>query len=607
MRRRSTTVTLASAVLGGSLLVVAADARAGAAWGDASLARADVRIELSPDGRAQITHTVGLRVSGKKFRAFAIDGVDDGLEPPDDQATLAGRDGPGWPATATDGKGGSVEAFVEPAKEPRKLRVRLGLDGVPRGDYVVQVRYRVDLARANAFVRDGALTRFSWTAPRWPEGYDGGKIVIALPAAPTEPKLAIADVGGDGEHPADGVALLSLKRGSLADELEITRPHVPPHDDTRWILRVDPKALPSVAASVAALEHEHREAGVAPAPHGRRARTTLGVLAGALGVALGIALARRDRDAQLAGAFRPLLRLSPTARSIGYGVTSALAIAAAWTSFPLLGAACVLAAMALATQRAPFPAAEPRAVGRWLAVPDAAIAPGSRAPLGPFDPRGRTAKIALGAIAVAFGAAIALLSRRDPRAAVALAIDATLLLPLFLSGRSAQLPPDRVAGAWDRLLPIAEGLRQAEPSRVRAIARTAGRAIDEVRVRVEPRQRGASWLLEIGCGLVHGPGGARLCPEILVRTDASSGLAEHLERLTRGAPALRGEDEIALALGRSPDERVLCVRPAEARPAAIVARATALIEAAEAFASAAPAGAPRDSDVTSSEQTAAAA
>jgi len=567
-------VTFASAVLGGSMLAVAGDAHAGAAWGDASLERADVRLELDDSGHAEITHTVGLHVSGKKFRAFVLEGIEDGVEPPADEATLAGRDGPGWPATATDAKGAAVPAFVEPAKEPHKLRVRLGVDGLARGEYTVSIRYRVDLARSGAFVRDGALTKFTWTAPKWPEGYDGGKIVIALPAAPTEPKLALADVAGDGEHSAEGLALVALRRGSLRDEVEITRPHVSPHDDARWILRVDPKALPNIAASAAALEH--RDATVTPSPTGQRARTAFALLSGALGLALSLALLRRDRDADREASFRPLLPLGPNARAVGFGAASALAIAATWTSFPLTGALLVVTAMALGTLRAPFPEDPYRAASsRWLAIPEAAIGGRTRRALGPFDPGGTFGRVLGITLGLAATVAVIVLARRDPRAALGVAVNAALLLPLFTSGRAGQLPPDRVVDAWSILSPIADALRTTEGARVRAIARTAGRKVDEVRIRIEPAAGGSLRAVEVGCGIVHGAGGFRLVPEILVRSDS----AEAIATLGALARSMHADDEATTALGRSEGERVLCVRPADASAQAIVARVRGMLAA----------------------------
>ena len=165
-------------------------ARAGIAWGDASLKTDDVRVEVDAAGRATVSHAISIHVASKKFRAFVVEGVDADPMPPLDDATTAGLDGPGWPVEATNAKGEPIEAFVEPTKEPRRLHVRLGSDGVPRGDYALKLRYRVDLGKDGAFSRDGTMLRLSWGAPSWPEGYDSGHLVFAIPSAPTRCPLS---------------------------------------------------------------------------------------------------------------------------------------------------------------------------------------------------------------------------------------------------------------------------------------------------------------------------------------------------------------------------------------------------------------------------------
>lgn len=534
----------------GSILAIARFAHAGTAWGDASLTRDDVRIELDEGGRATVTHSVSLHVSGKRFRTFVIDGADEAIEAPTDEATLAGRDGPGWPATAIDGKGQAVEAFIEPTKEPRKLRVRLGPDGVPRGDYTVQIRYHVDFAKLGAFSRDGAMTKLTWTAPRWPEGYDSAKIVIVVPAARIEPTLAVADVGGEGEHPLDGYGLVALRRGPVRDELEVTRPHVPAHDDARFVLRVDPHALPNVAASAAAIEADRGS----PAPLGGapRAKLVVPLVAGGVGLLLALLLHRRNRDAV---GFRPLIG----GGALLYGAASGAAVFAMWTTLPLLGALLVTLAIAAATLRAPRPEAE-RAPGRWLAIPASAIpSPAARA-LGPFDVASRLGKVLATVTALALVAGFAALLRTDVRAAIALAVNAAVLLPLFSTGSARQLPPDRVADAWRVLAPIAREL-----GRARVIARTVGRNIDEVRLRVDAKT--AIRTVEIGCAVVHGPGGSRLVPELLVRVDAGVQLSL--------------SEEHVVALGRTDDERTICVHPTATDPRSLRERVEALLALAE--------------------------
>ena len=549
------------AILASAAVVLFAwPAHAGTAWGDAALSRDDVRVELDEGGRATITHSIGVHVSGKKFRAFMIDGIDDAITPPSDEATLAGRDGPGWPAVASDSKGQPIDAFIEPAKEPRKLRIRLGSDGVGRGDYTVQVRYHVDLAKLGAFARDGALTKLTWSLPRWPEGYDGAKIVFVVPAAKEEPRVSIADAGGEGEHSLDGYALSALHRTGARDELEITRPHVPAFDDTRFILRVDPKSLPGVAASAAAIAAQgDNQAVLATKP---RARAIIPGACAAIGLLLAAILRRRDRTAESLGAYRALLPLPPLVRAVSYGALAGAGIFATWTMYPLLGSIASAVAIACATLRAPRPEL-PSGSARWLAMPASALPQPRTRIVSSLDPGGIRGRVIAAVVGVAVVAGMIVL-RKDPRAVIALAMNAALLLPLFLTGRGQQLPPDRVADAWTKLAPIMAALEGLD-ARARSIVRMAGKTIDEVRVRIDPNQKGALRSIEVGCGVVHGPGGATLVPELLIRVDASSDLAERLS-------SVDVDDEVAIALGRSDGERVICLRPAVTSPAAMRAR-----------------------------------
>jgi len=567
----------------GALLVVGTPgvASAGMAWGDASLRADDVRVEIDSRGRANVTHTIGIHVGGKRFRAFVIDGVDDQLEAPSDAATAAGRDGPGWPVDATDAKGVRVEAFVEPTKEARKLRVRFGNEGVPKGDYTLRIRYTVDMAKAGAFTRDGAMLQFTWGPPHWPEGYDSGHIVFALPPAPTEPKIALSD-STDGTNA--GAAIVALHRGPATDEVELTRPHVPHADDARWVVKLDPKALPEVSAKIGGGD----PAALAATPQATR-RTLRGwsVLAGLaalLGVSLALALHRRERDAaRLAStrgvALRPLVPWPPLARSIAFGTCATASVLGCATLHPFVAAAALVLALALGALRPPRPAQAPRRPGRWLAVPEHALVRRAAAPSAPFDPGTKLGLFVLMLALAGIATACVLLARRNLPVSAMVAVHALLLVPLFGTGRASQLPPDLGLDSWPRLAKIARAIAKIEGLEWRVIARivrgskpkeappSSTRGVDETRIRIDPSADArASGLLaiEIGCGLVHGVGSAALVPEILVRMHASSDAARRIEaRLSRTAASAT----FAFSAGRGGEERVLSIRPAFTSPA----------------------------------------
>jgi hypothetical protein len=557
-----------------------ATARAGVAWGDASLKADDVRIEIDPHGRAAVIHTIGIHVAAKRFRAFTIDGVDDNLEAPSDEATVAGRDGPGWPVDATDAKGARVEAFVEPTKEPRKLRVRFGAEGVQKGDYTLRIRYFVDLAKAGAFTRDGAMLRFTWGPPHWPEGYDSGHILFALPPAPTEPKVALSD-STDGTN--EGAAIVALHRGPATDELELTRPHVPHADDARWIVKLDPKALPEVSARLGA---DPTVAAAAPEVARRTLRgwSILGAGAALLGLALFLALRRRERDAARGAsargiALRPLVSWSLGVRSVMFGALATGAVMCSATRHPFAAAVALVAALALGALRPPRPAQAQRRPGRWLAVPEQALVRRARAPSAPFDPGTPFGLLVLVLVLAAIGVACAFLARTNAAMAAMVAMHALLLVPLFGTGRAAQLPPELGLDAWPRLAPIARALAKIPGQKSRLVARvvrgsapkeappSSTRGVDEVRIRIDPTEKArAAGLIaiEIGCALVHGVGSAALVPELLVRMESDESAARLLEaRLSRATLSAT----FSFSAGREQGERVLSIRPAFTSPA----------------------------------------
>jgi hypothetical protein len=559
-----------------------------AAWGDATLVRDDVRIAIDRRGQAEITHTVTLRVTGRRFRAFVLDGVDEGAGPPLDAIAAADRDGPAWAIRGTDAKGIAIEGLVEPAKEPRKLRVRLGVEGVPRGEYAVVVRYRTDLAARGSFERDGAMLRLSWTAPRWSEGYDAGRVVFAVPEAPTEPTLMVGSPADAGEHAPDGIAVLARRREGGFDEVAIERPHVPPNDDLRWILRIDPKALPTLAPKTAGAPATISVSSpIAGSAHrfGWAAFSALG-----LGLLHALALVARDRDLRARGfGFRALVPLSSWPRAIAAGIASGATIAAGLLGAPLAALPTLAATFVLSTLRPLAPPARPRRPGRWLSIPDPAqFADAARPAASRFDPAGRRGKVLLAAASASTLVAIAVAARFDMRLAAAIAIATPGWIPLFASGGARQLatddPGSLLAESAALLRTIERHLRrkQAREARarrggrmrpmhgalhVRFIARSTTLGVDELRLRIERRghAEGSAAIdssdvveaIEIGCGRVETAAGRRLVPELLVR-------------LRGEVPAAAADNALIQVLpGRDEGAVVLSIRPVASTPRAI--------------------------------------
>ena len=544
MRVRS----FAAAVIGAVLALAPSSAGATAVWGDATLRSADRRVVIDKDGIAEVVEDVGIHVTSKHFRTFVVEGIEEGATAPTDPTTVAGMDGLGWPITVTDPKGNVSPAFAEPAKEPRQLRVRLGADGLPRGEFTVHLRYRVDFVRTHRIVRDGSALRLALGAPRWPEGYDNGKVTVVLPAAVGEPRLTVADVG-EVEHAIDGLALVTVKREGAKDTLTIVRPHVPPHDDARWILRVDPQAFPALAAATGANDVDARPLG------GTRARgrpVALAIGAGLLGLLLAFTLRARDRAVRALATRlelpppRPLVSfLSDDVRAAAYGLTVGGAALATLLLPAPLAVPCIALSMSLAVLRPPR-APSARTAGRWLRVPRAPAPP--LPPASFVDPSGLSG--ALAALVVIGGAtlAAALLGGTHPRLALAVAMNVVVLAPLFVTGRRAQIAPCSTRGALELLAPLA--------ARGQLVQRAGARGPADVRVRFEPsaeaRTRGLVGI-EAGAGTSEGFAGVELRLEILFRTEAGSAADRSLR-------ALAEDLEVVRTLGRDPTESVTAVR-----------------------------------------------
>lgn len=556
MRVRS----IAAAARGGALLLgllAPGTVHAAAAWGDATLRSADRRIRVDKDGVAEVVEDVGIHVTAKHFRSFLVEAVEEGAVAPTDPATVSGMDGLGWPIGVNDLKGNAWPAFAEPTKEPRQLRLRLGDGGLPRGEFTVHLRYRLDLVRSHRLVRDGAALRLSLGAPRWPEGYDNGKVVVVLPAGNGEPRVTVADVG-ESEHAVDGLALVSIKREGANDTLTIVRPHVPPHDDTRFIVRVDPQAFPALAAATGAADVDTRPL-VGKGARTRPAWFALG--AGILGLTLALALRARDRALRAAAAAldleapRPLVPgLTDGVRAFAYGVAVAgSAVATALLPAPV-AVPGIVAGLTLAIVRPPRASAPVQ--GRWLRVPRPP-AP-SLPPPSWLDPSGTVGAL-LGLVVLAGAvAAVVVLAPQHPRLSLALAMNGVVLAPLFLTGRRSQLLPCSVPGALAVLGPLA---RDGQ-----LVLRAGARGPGDVRVRLaaSPEAGGRGFVgAEVGCGSREGFAGVELHLELLLRAEAGSAADRALRGLTAGHDAVR-------TLGRDPTESVTTVRlPSSARDAVL--------------------------------------
>jgi hypothetical protein len=529
----------------------------------------DVKIEVLPDGQAEIQHHLRYRIVAGHFKSFDLVGVDPrAVIAPEAVFTPEKIGGPG---------SSEIVARVEAvAKTPGTLRIMIDEGkGLGRGAYVVDVKYKLDLVATKMLSRDGAMWKVAWTAPPAPEGHDGARVTFDLPSAPTEPRLAGAS--------ESATTLATLRRSTERDELELVRAHVPRGEAVTWAARVDPKAFPRVVAPDLRPPAREMETGrpslIASNLSRILAAAGLALLAGLFAVLL------RDKQKafRAAAAIRraaaePLVPLAwaEVMRPFAYGVTTAVALALLLWGNPVVGALLVAFAMALASHRGTTPLARPRRRGAWQTLPSAqALLPSRTSPLptDAFDLGTVRGRVAFAVIACLVGASVWLLRSRVPQIAIALPLASVALIPIFVTGTRAQLRPSPTDLAARILRPTRDelatmiDLSHVELATIGHVvdAPNVGGAnqappIDEVRLTCLPRDR-TPGLRAIDLALAPCRSGHDALPEVFVRFDQGSAAGERLARLA-------GASRARVVTGRTPDERVMRLSPEEPTPTA---------------------------------------
>ena len=418
----------------GALALMAPAAHAGG-WQEAHETSDDVRVEVGADGVANVQHHLRYRVVAGHFKELDLAGIDT-------HAELVPE------AVLTPEKGGKeTPARIEMSAKTRGT-VRILIDegkGITRGAYTVDVKYRLDLVGLKMLTRDGAMWKIAWTAPPASEGHDGARVTFDIPAAATEPRLA-------GEATT---TLATLRRGAERDELELVRPHVSRGDAVVWQARVDPKAFPRVSSP-----ELRPPPPVETAPPSllasNLARVLVAVgfaaLAGALAILLrGKRQAVRAMASEAGMQARPVLTLPWGLGPFVYGVMTAGALATLLWSNPLVGAGLVIVAMAIAAHRSPAPIVKPRRPGSWEPVP--MVTARAPRPEGMLDIGGWSGRIVFALGLVAMAAAAYFLRTKVPQIALALPLASVALVPIFVTGTRAQMPPAPVDLAAQMLRP----------------------------------------------------------------------------------------------------------------------------------------------------------
>jgi hypothetical protein len=527
------------------------------AWQEAHEVGDEARVHVESDGTSTIEHTLRWHVLRGPLKSLDIAGIDARAAVDSDVAIVA-DDGRTFAAHASRREDGAVHIALD---DPR---------GLGHGTFAFHLRWSLDLAAAGSLARDGASWRLLLASPPPPDGFDGARLILDVPAAPDAPQPIVAETGliDDGLQ-------TSLRREGDRDVLELVRPHVARDEAATWAVRLDPKAIVPGGGQAAT-----RTTTTAIAEPTRLPEVLFAI--GLAGLALAFAALVSAKGRAVAGACkarkasaRPLLPLSDAWRAAIGGLAFALGVGLQLRGHPTAGGALVAVAVIAAAHRGALSAVLPRGPGRWLVLrPDEAFARSPR-PDDWFDAGTRAGRfvVAIGGATLLACAVVA--ARVASEAAWTAAIDLAALAPLALTGRASQLRPNGAEGAAPWLCAAYRRLAAFDSLRVAPWARVVlGGAIDELRLLVAPRASLPGFVgLELALAWSSTTVGWTPSPEILVRVLEASAASAKLGTLCSSVPGLRAVP------GRRPEERVVRFLPAAPTRGAAVALARGLADA----------------------------
>jgi len=528
------------------------------AWVESEVRSHLATVDVDRAGRAVVTEDLTLAVRGGPLPGFELSGVDLDAEPMPD-------------ATVSSVAGSKGELAATPLlldkRDDGTLRIEIDREkGLRTGVYSFHFQYRTDLLKRDLIRREGNDVEVRWIGPRFTQGIDSARVVFRLPAGPTPPTLP--DLGAssgrlDDADALGGVFIGNLHRLADKDELDIVRPHVSRGEPVLWRVRASAKAFdtfanpPQVAHVEKAPSARALALGAVSQPR-QRLSWWLGAALAALVYAFAVAGKWRYFMALCrlrAATPRALVPLPVGPRAAASGVLLAAAfVSAAWFDQATLGALLLVLAMALACQFATPAKVVLRGPGQWLPLSDAEAFARTNAPTpGRLLDAGTWPGLALFAAAcVLLAGGAGALFARAPYQALLLLLGSSCLLPLFFTGRAAQLPADLATRPRALLSRLAKTLRRADAIKVVAWARIpeGAREADELRLLVQvPGALRGLLGLEIGLEYSASAGGSAAAPFVLIRAREGSQAVSALPR------------EVTWTRGRKADERAAILRP----------------------------------------------
>ena len=508
-----------------------------------------------------VRHELLVSVKGGPMKGLSLDGIDPDADPlPDAQvvSVAEGRQGAPLPLLLHRSDTGTLSVEIDSEQ------------GVRRGSFLFGFSYRTDLRGRGLILRQNKSAIVRWVGPRFDEGIAEAKVIFRLPTsdvAPAVPDFNPSDVDGAMGEGLGGLFTTGVRRVGDHDELELARAHVARGEPVVWRAAVGVSALPFLnttdepkAATVTTLQG-------APA---RRAPERAAWLIGAALCALvfsGLVGLKSQLVARMSLAEGvaplPLLPLSTPLRAAVGGIALASAVLlAGLTLGGTLAGLCLLMAGLSAVWRTPRRAATPRGPGRWLPMRDEEAWREERTqrPGAWLDAGRPQGALLLALMVLATSAACWKVAAYDLTRSVELALAMSAFVPLFLSGRLAQLPLPLAQVPRALFRGLAPKLRRQEGVRVAALGRFAlgARDPDELRLVVTPRAALDGFVtMEIAVEVQEGPAGRVEQPRVLVRVKEDSPAQRAFPRSVLWTRGRRADERVAILTPKLPNHALL--------------------------------------------------
>jgi len=540
-------------------------------------------LELAADGSATLRHELSVASRTGSFERLTIDGVDSDAVPLPDASVTCLDDRTGRAAEPV-----SAALHIDAGRLELTLPEHRALLGK---NFLLQFGYQSQLLERGRLHRlpEPGRSELVWIGPAFEQGVDSLTLIVRIPAAERAPSVESAEspeaVGG-----VPGLLATTLRRSEQADELELVRPHVARNETPFWRVSFDSSALPalpipkrSAVASSAPGTAGPRTAAPStaaprPSPLGKRdpsaavpaqpqpvappamafGAALAAVLLGAVGYALLVAYkawsfasACAERGCTARAWVSWAVPLRAAAAGVSFGGAMGLVL---WAEAPFLASLTLLLALSLAALRTPEAETPLRGPGHWQTLDAAVLEPSSTPALpGAWLDVGRVPGCLLFLLALGGWTALARsVFANSPYLGACLLLAASVLLPVFCTGRERELPLDALAESRRFLRRARQRLARDRRLVVKPLGRfcAATRELDELRLSISPA-RGLPGLIamELALEIQPGLGGQRAEPVIVIRSTEGSRCQLALPR------------QLCWTRGRSADERAALLRP----------------------------------------------